>query len=373
MYALARRFTTPWWATLASLTLSVTLPFIYFTRATFSEATSLALGIAGLWVATRAFDDDGRFAFGAGLLLGGTALVRVDGWTSGLALALLVAWTHLEADAANRHVAERLWRGFLVVGLLGIVDIVGFSLPYVFILGAHFQALVASTLVLRLAAPLAGGVGRTWSSKGLPRTIGQAAAAFSVGGLLLSAWLVRPAIGEARSGTPYALEAIQRREGLLVDPTRSYDELSMAWIGWYVGAPVLALGCFGIAVGCVPITRQERSLVAADRLCLVSDPYRDLHLPSIHQSRSHLGDASIPADRASRFRDCGCGHCRLADPAIQERSGAGRPADCGAGAGVPACVDGGAALARGRGRWNGRVDAVGVHSNQRRSRAYRRR
>ncbi len=61
------------------------------------------------------------------------------------------------------------------------------------------------------------------------------------------AWLFRPSTGEARAAFPYALEEIQRREGLPIDATRTYAEFSMEWLSWYVGVPILLLGCLGVA------------------------------------------------------------------------------------------------------------------------------
>jgi hypothetical protein len=41
---------------------------------------------------------------------------------------------------------------------------------------------------------------------------------------------------------------MQRASGAVPDGTRSYGELSLASIGWYVGAPVVALGILGLAL-----------------------------------------------------------------------------------------------------------------------------
>ena len=64
-------------------------------------------------------------------------------------------------------------------------------------------------------------------------------------GLLLAyAWLVRPVAVEVEGGG-YGLEVLQQREGLEIDGTRGYAEMSVVWLEWYQGAAFVVLGFAG--------------------------------------------------------------------------------------------------------------------------------
>src|SRR5260370_7435272 len=47
--------------------------------------------------------------------------------------------------------------------------------------------------------------------------------------------------------SPY-IAALQRLEGLPVDPGRLYAENSLYWVIWYLGVPALLLGLIGLAL-----------------------------------------------------------------------------------------------------------------------------
>ena len=44
------------------------------------------------------------------------------------------------------------------------------------------------------------------------------------------------------------IAALQRQQGLPVDPTRTYAEQTLYWLIWYIGLPTVLLGAFGIAL-----------------------------------------------------------------------------------------------------------------------------
>ena len=44
------------------------------------------------------------------------------------------------------------------------------------------------------------------------------------------------------------IEALQRAQGLPVDPTRMYSEQTLYWVIWYIGLPTVLLGGFGAAL-----------------------------------------------------------------------------------------------------------------------------
>ena len=69
---------------------------------------------------------------------------------------------------------------------------------------------------------------------------------------VLIGFLVRPYVQKAH-GQPSlvvynAIAALQRSQGLPIDPTRTYAEQTMYWVIWYVGLPTVLLGGFGLAL-----------------------------------------------------------------------------------------------------------------------------
>lgn len=80
LFALSRRLLSTWWAIAVVGLVAASMPFLYFSRAPFSEPLALALTVAGLWVATESIHQRLlTLATGAGLLLGAVSLARIDG------------------------------------------------------------------------------------------------------------------------------------------------------------------------------------------------------------------------------------------------------------------------------------------------------
>jgi hypothetical protein len=244
-YCLSRRFLDPWSAVWSTGLLAVTLPFIYFSRATFSETAGLAFGLGGLWLALEALERmDGRMGLWAGVVLGATALVRVDGWATGLALATFGA---LVTGSTRRHVVRQMWAGFVVPGVLGLIDLVVYSRPYLSILGAQFLALLCAVIAVRLF----GERIIAWLRRSARQTSVVAALRHSwiaIASMAAYAVILRPRLETGRGSFPYDLEPLQIAEGLPVDPTRTYAEWSAHWLGWYLGWPLLVLGLIAVSL-----------------------------------------------------------------------------------------------------------------------------
>jgi hypothetical protein len=73
-----------------------------------------------------------------------------------------------------------------------------------------------------------------------------------VAAAVLIAFAVRPYIQTVR-GHPSAtivsfIAALQRQQGLRVDPTRTYAEQTLYWVIWYIGLPTVLLGGFGVVL-----------------------------------------------------------------------------------------------------------------------------
>ena len=247
-YCFAARLVTAPWSLLATATLAVLLPQLHFSRDSFSEIPSQLLVFAGLsllWDVTGRGPSSDRGALGgglvAGLVLGGSAMARIDAflYLVPLAAALLLVRTHRAG--------------------LGVVLGMGVSAAVALVDGALgspvYLASVRSQLLLTAAALLAVGVAAlvvrrspTW-----PARLGERLA-WPVAGAVVAlgtfAWFVRPVVEVARDipdRTNATIAGLQRAEGLAVDVPRSYDEQTMHWLSWYAGPVALALGVLGLA------------------------------------------------------------------------------------------------------------------------------
>jgi hypothetical protein len=69
---------------------------------------------------------------------------------------------------------------------------------------------------------------------------------------VLIGFAVRPYVQKAHGHPTFAvytaIKALQRAQGLPIDPTRTYAEQTLYWVIWYIGLPTVLLGAFGLAL-----------------------------------------------------------------------------------------------------------------------------
>lgn len=259
------------WSLVAMTALAVSLPQMHFARDTFSELPAQLLvfaGLALLWdaVASR------RTGLGllAGLVLGVSCTARIDAF---FYLVPLVVLATVLVLAGRQRVAAALTAGVLVGAVVGYVDLrVGSpqylalqseNLDLIFLALAVFAVACGAVLALRRPAL------RLWS-----RLHGRALAAVLTGLLvLLSAYagLVRPYVETGRNLSPEqptAVAVLQEQLGQSPDPLRSYDELSLQWLTWYLGPVAVGLGLLALAVLVWRTLRRQPTARDAQRTLL---------------------------------------------------------------------------------------------------------
>ncbi len=234
---LAARLVGARWAPLAALAVAVSLPMQYTSRATYSEPLAEILLLGGLALVLDGLRD-GRAPRGArtaaglgGLALGITVLVRIDGASDVLPVI---------AFCGAMFVRRRPQAGWLAAGLtagvvIGVCEGLVFSWPYLMVT----NRISVLPLAWLLAVVIAVTTAATWfcRRRPLPRFWGwlpgaAPAAAFAV----VLAFGVRPHFqrswGVNNSGTQI----------------RSYAELSLHWVDWYLGLPVIFAATVGAAL-----------------------------------------------------------------------------------------------------------------------------
>ncbi|HSO05039.1 MAG TPA: hypothetical protein VLQ92_11195, partial [Candidatus Limnocylindrales bacterium] len=260
LYDVARRLISPRWGLVPMAALALSTPMIHFSRSAFTEPTNIVLTFGGLAVLWSAFRDPrlSRFALG-GAMVGATALSRIDGAaaSAGLLLGLgVVAAAGARADRRAR-VAGLLVAAaasLLMVGL-GYLDLALHSAGYLedhrslyvqllALLGVCLVAVGALVVVLRWG-PL-----RSWLAAHRA-LLGDAGAVLVVAAAVVLAsrplWMQRNLI-EPGSGQEWFIATAQRAAGVAVDGTRSYDEMTVLWLGWYLGPITLVLAVAGMAL-----------------------------------------------------------------------------------------------------------------------------
>jgi hypothetical protein len=248
---LVARLVGPRWAPLAALVLALSLPEQFTSRSDYSEVVTQILFLGGICLVIDSLEADGIgarvVAALGGLALGLTLLVRIDGASD---ILPLVPYCGLLLVARRRQ-ALPLLGGLVVGGLYGAIDGAVLSRPYL-------QSIKTSLIPLVLVAGLvviatALGVALIWR-RGLPQVRGtwlpNAVAALAV--LVTVAFTLRPYVQTVRAGGTKAylaaMAGYQRANHLPVDPTRLYYEISLHWVFWYVGVPVVALATLAAAL-----------------------------------------------------------------------------------------------------------------------------
>lgn len=271
VFAAARRFAGPLWALVPTAALALSLPYLVLTRAAYTEPLTLVLlcgGLAlahGTWHGGRApaggRGGPARWAL-VGAMTGAVATARIDGAVvvAGLALGCAVLGAAplgtRDRRAAARGACAALGAG-VALAVLGITDVLLLSPEYA---REHRQQLVllgtATGLLVVVAVAVLVAPARVLRRARLAvharrRTLGTlAAAAVPALGVVLAS---RPLWWEGRftdpaTGFGHAVAVLQAAAGQPVDPSRSYDEQSLAWAAWYLGVPAVALGVAGFAV-----------------------------------------------------------------------------------------------------------------------------
>lgn len=231
---LAARLAGARWAPLAALIVAVSLPMQFTSRATYSEPLAEILFLGGLALVLDGLRE-GRVSRGArtaaglgGLALGITVLARIDGASDILPVIPF---------CGALFVRRRPQAGWLTAGLaagtaIGVAEGLVFAWAYLMVKNRSSVLPLAALAVVVIVATAAG----TWffRRRPLPRWWG---------------WLSRAALPAAFAVVvifglrPY----VQQVHGLNSGGTmiRTYAELSLHWVDWYLGLPVIFAATLG--------------------------------------------------------------------------------------------------------------------------------
>lgn len=240
----------PWWGPVAGALAALTFPMLHVARATYSEPlalVTLAAGLLGCVLAAR--HEDRRAALMAGLLIGGTCLVRIDGLREAMLLIPV---------AALGAIQERRWPRALLAGAgigVGVSFAAGLALSreYLGSIAASLVPLVALAVALALAGAATLVAARR--GMGLPDSVRRSLSAALVIAVLVIgvALTLRPLVMTVRQSAEdpgsHVVAGLQLRQGLPIDGGRTYAEQSVTWLAWWVGPIALVTALVALAWG----------------------------------------------------------------------------------------------------------------------------
>ena len=255
---LAARLIGARWAPLAALLLALCLPQQWVSRFTYSEPVTQILLLGGLVLAydclvvrTRVTDrwsSAQTLAAIAGLVLGLALVVRIDALRD---LLPVLGFTALLLVARRGQALPML--GGLAVGTgLGFYAGYGMSLPYLEYLSDSLNPLLMISGGVVLAA--VAGTAALWRH-GLPRTdrvrwLPDTVAALAL--LAMAGFAIRPLLwpdyGHGSDFTDNWVAYVQSQEGLPIEGSRTYYDMSLYWVGWYVGLGTVLFASLGAAL-----------------------------------------------------------------------------------------------------------------------------
>ncbi|MDQ1631439.1 MAG: hypothetical protein QOC80_1411 [Frankiaceae bacterium] len=209
-----------WLALGATVVLSLTLPMLEFSRASYTEPLALAFTFGGFALLWAAHESARPAAFAvSGLVVGALAMTRIDGLFNLLAVIPYVVAVVLAGWSGRILRAGRQLLFFLVPALamlvLGVRDLQKLAPVYYTDLGdeVHLIRMAALGLFVLALRPL---------------------------------WYVDHS--NLGGGYSQLIEFLQKAGGQPIDGTRAYSEQSVRWLYWYVGIPAIAAGVVGLAV-----------------------------------------------------------------------------------------------------------------------------
>ena len=250
---LTARLAGPQWAPAGALLLALTVPEVYTGRSAFSATLAQALLFGGMCLVVDSFSSRRRITLAGlgGLALGLTVLAG-----TGFALMLLPVIVVAGALLAGRRpqgipLAAGCLAGVICGLVAGIVlddPAVSTTTPSFGIIGILAGGLAAATALgatVALAGPARRRAARLLAARPL-RWLPEAGAALVA--LAAISLVFRPYLQKVHGPASPYVAALQRLEGLPVDPGRLYAENSLYWVIWYLGVPALLLGLIGLAM-----------------------------------------------------------------------------------------------------------------------------
>lgn len=269
IYSFASLLARPRWALVITAALAASMPFLYFSRDTYTEPLAAALifcALSLLWMAQK--NKKSALWFLTGLIIGVGAIVRIDAYlTIAAMLAFLSIW--LAAAPKNEHrprivQATLLSLGMLVTSILGWVDATSLAWPYYRDLSKNFHSefkLIVLVIILGLAIVTLG-----WKTKILKsldkNTLKWRSEVVAIAVLTTALVLA--------SRPFYEWYHLHLQTASSISPHHSYTELTTYWIQWYLGPLLTFLGLGGLAYSAALAVKNRSQILLPSLIVIFS-------------------------------------------------------------------------------------------------------
>lgn len=254
---LAARWAHAWTAPVVAALAGGAFPLVHTGRSTYSEPFALLTLVAGLLLLAgasaaapaRAGGGVRRTALLAGVLVGGTALVRADALRE---VVLATVFAGLLLLRRRTAVAGPLLVGLWGSTVVAFAALLWLSPRYLGDIAASLVPLVALAVAVLLA--VAGAYGLARRGARLPRRLSAVLPVTTLVGTLAGGALLwsRPfwQVVRQSAADPGAkvVAGLQARQGLPVDGGRTYAEQTVAWLTWWVGPVALGTALVVLAL-----------------------------------------------------------------------------------------------------------------------------
>jgi len=262
-FAWARRIVPGWWALLAPATCALALPVLYMARSTFSESVALLLCVGGFALLTDGFVRASPRLIALGSLTAATAtLDRPDGVAVGGLVVVAATGIWLLTTDRDPGLARRVTMAAVAPAvLMPLVSLViyavvtpGYLLHLKWEVGSEVLVLLAAAFVVVLLGHRLSWVRGRWSdlvdhNRGL---VARGTALFSLAALVFLTmrplWTKVHVELDLKNGYQQEVAGVQRMNDQVVDPSRTYDELTTVSTSWYFGWVVLVLAGLALLV-----------------------------------------------------------------------------------------------------------------------------
>jgi hypothetical protein len=276
----ARLLRHPFAALAATATLAVLMPQVSFSRDSTTEIPTQVLLFTAVWLlCDRRVLRSLRTGFCAGLLLGLVQAIHGDGMVFLLGLPMLFAVQWLRARRVDRARLRTGIAGCALGAGLGLapaaLDFAMWNRAYLTALQTNLEwaggALVVITagsvaFVRRARRP------RPAEALRLRRERGSSIAFAAVIIVGFGLWFIRPLVQTVHGGPDPMVALVQRLGKHHVDPTRRYWELSVRWIGWYLGPLTLGIAIVAAAILVACLVRGNLRIAPATTALVLAPP-----------------------------------------------------------------------------------------------------
>jgi len=270
-YGFVRVVLRPKWAALSVAALALSLPFIYFSRDTYTEPLALIFIFSTLTLLLYASQSRTLSPWIiAGMTAGATALVRVDAYIFLAALEVYAAFCLVVAPLGERAVRLRQTAALALpaaaVAFLGWVDVSQLSSGYYRDL--HSEIVAQFYFIAAITAVLVAAIAVAWKMEILNWFRRQAARLALQRGIIMAIALFFIILG-IRAAWLFAMAITGRADTMSVE---AYARgTTMLWLLWYIGPLLTLAGMAGFAYGWTHLLRGKAGQLLPLFLALGAD------------------------------------------------------------------------------------------------------